>query len=221
MQVFRWGLRLLTIWSCFYVTKLHAQWEGNKPPNKLLFPKEPTAEKKSLLLPEPQNNFLKSPNTSLLEMKQPMLDLTQKEKFIDPKTHYLARLNRSLSNSTGEDKKLPENYQIDQYLGDFRSSDKIMQVVVRDHEYPDGDRIKILVNDQEVISNLLLIEQFRGIQLPLVEGFNKIDFVALNQGDSGPNTAEVQIYNSQGQLEAANRWNLATGVKATYVIIKE
>ena len=72
-----------------------------------------------------------------------------------------------------------------------------------------------------MVSNLLLVEQFRGIEIPLVEGFNKIDFVALNQGESGPNTAEVQIYNSQGQLEAANRWNLATGVKATYVIIKE
>jgi hypothetical protein len=66
-----------------------------------------------------------------------------------------------------------------------------------------------------------LIAQFRGLELPLVEGFNKIDFIALNQGESGPNTAEVQIYNSKGQLQAANRWNLATGVKATYVIIKE
>ena len=96
-----------------------------------------------------------------------------------------------------------------------------MQIVVRDHEYPDGDRIKILVNDQVVVANFLLVQQYRGVQLPLVEGFNKIDFVALNQGESGPNTAEVQIYNSQGQLQAANQWNLATGVKATYVIIKE
>ncbi len=147
--------------------------------------------------------------------------MTQKEKFIDLGTQYLSRLNRNLKNQSGEDQKLPKDFMIDQYLGDFRSTEKIMQVVVRDHEHPDGDRIKILVNDQEVVSNLLLIAQFRGLELPLVEGFNKIDFIALNQGESGPNTAEVQIYNSKGQLQAANRWNLATGVKATYVIIKE
>ena len=147
--------------------------------------------------------------------------MTQKEKFIDLGTQYLSRLNRNLKNQSGEDQKLPKDFMIDQYLGDFRSTEKIMQVIVRDHEHPDGDRIKILVNDQEVVSNLLLIAQFRGLELPLVEGFNKIDFIALNQGESGPNTAEVQIYNSKGQLQAANRWNLATGVKATYVIIKE
>ena len=147
--------------------------------------------------------------------------MTQKEKFIDLGTQYLYRLNRNLKNQSEEDQKLPKDFMIDQYLGDFRSTEKIMQVVVRDHEHPDGDRIKILVNDQEVVSNLLLIAQFRGLELPLVEGFNKIDFIALNQGESGPNTAEVQIYNSKGQLQAANRWNLATGVKATYVIIKE
>ena len=204
----------------FMSLPLHAQLEGNTPPSNP-FPKQPEAEKKSLLLPQPKNEFLKPKSSSRLEMDTPMLDMRQNERFIDPGAQVLARLNRSLKNESGEDQKLPENYRNDQYLGDFRSSDSIMQIVVRDHEYPDGDRIQILVNDKEVISNLLLVERFRGIELPLEEGFNKIDFVALNQGESGPNTAEVQIYNSQGQLEAANRWNLATGVKATYVIIKE
>ena len=36
--------------------------------------------------------------------------------------------------------------------------------------------------------NLTLDSSFRGINLKLGEGFNKIDFIALNQGDSGPNT---------------------------------
>ena len=211
---------LFLIRYCFFGSFLHAQLESNTPPPKS-FPNLATPEKKRLLLPEPENDFLKKPNPSRLELKKPMLDMTPKEKFIELGPQYLARLNRNLKNETGEDQKLPKDFMIDQYLGDFRSTEKIMQVVVRDHEHPDGDRIKILVNDQEVVSNLLLITQFRGLELPLVEGFNKIDFIALNQGESGPNTAEVQIYNSKGKLEAANRWNLATGVKATYVIIKE
>ena len=199
---------------------LFAQLEGSNSPSKT-FPKQKEPEKMNLLLPDPKTDFLKAPNTSRLELKEPMLDMTQKEKFIDPNTQYLARLNRSLKNEKGEGQKLPKDFMVNQYLGDFRSAEKSMQIVVRDHEYPDGDRIKILLNDVEVVSNLLLVEQFRGIEIPLAEGFNKIDFIALNQGESGPNTAEVQIYNSRGELEAANRWNLATGVKATYVIIKE
>ena len=214
---YRLGIGWVLLFMC---PSLYAQLEGNTPPSNP-FPKQPEAEKKSLLLPQPKNEFLKPKNNSRLEMKTPMLDMQQKERFIDPGAQVLTRLNRTLKNESGEDQKLPENYRKDQYLGDFRSSDTHMQIVVRDHEYPDGDRIKIVVNDKEVISNLLLVERFRGVHLSLVEGFNKIDFVALNQGESGPNTAEVQIYNSQGQLEAANRWNLATGVKATYVIIKE
>ncbi|MDG1270841.1 MAG: hypothetical protein P8O04_00100 [Flavobacteriaceae bacterium] len=211
----------LCLISCYFCDGyLYAQLESNTPPSKS-FPNLAAPEKKSFLLPEPESNFLKKPNPSRLELKKPMLDMTQKEKFIDLGTQYLSRLNRNLKNQSGEDQKLSKDFMIDQYLGDFRSTEKIMQVVVRDHEHPDGDRIKILVNDQEVVSNLLLIAQFRGLELPLVEGFNKIDFIALNQGESGPNTAEVQIYNSKGQLQAANRWNLATGVKATYVIIKE
>ena len=38
---------------------------------------------------------------------------------------------------------------------------------------------------------------------------------------SGPNTAEIIVYDDQGKLVGTNRWNLATGVKATYIIYKE
>ena len=58
------------------------------------------------------------------------------------------------------------------------------------------------------------------LSLNLMVGFNKID-VALNQGTSGPNTAEVRVFDDQGNLIGSNRWNLATGVKATYIIVKE
>ena len=49
---------------------------------------------------------------------------------------------------------------------------------------------------------------------------DEIDFVALNQGSSGPNTAEVRVYDDIGNLVGNNRWNLATGVKATYIVYK-
>ena len=95
------------------------------------------------------------------------------------------------------------------------------RIIFRDHEYPDGDRVRILHNDKVIQPNVLLVERFVGLTVELVPGFNKIDFIALNQGASGPNTAEVRVYDENGNMTAANQWNLATGVRATYILIKE
>ena len=43
----------------------------------------------------------------------------------------------------------------------------------------------------------------------------------FNQGSSGPNTAEIIVYDDQGKLVGTNKWNLATGVKATYIIYQK
>ncbi|MDE0773057.1 MAG: hypothetical protein OSB25_12755, partial [Salibacteraceae bacterium] len=104
---------------------------------------------------------------------------------------------------------------------DFKNNGRYVQIAVRDHESPDGDLIRILLNGKEVVSQIMLFERFQSISIDLVMGFNKIDFVALNQGTSGPNTAEVRVFDDEGKLVGANRWNLATGVKATYIIVKE
>ena len=85
----------------------------------------------------------------------------------------------------------------------------------------DGDEIRVLVNDKEVVSRVFLEGSFKVLELGLEKGFNKIDFEALNQGYSGPNTAEFQVYDDKGQLVSANQWNLATGFKATIIIVKE
>ena len=55
----------------------------------------------------------------------------------------------------------------------------------------------------------------------LKNGFNKIDIEAINQGSSGPNTAEFQVFDDKGASISANQWNLSTGFKATIVIVKE
>lgn len=108
-----------------------------------------------------------------------------------------------------------------QYFGDFKTKSLFVNVIYRDHEYFDGDRIQILVNDTVLVYDVLLTNEFSGIQIDLIDGFNRIDFLALNQGDSGPNTAEFQVYDDQGSLISGNRWNLSTGVKATVIVVKE
>lgn len=109
----------------------------------------------------------------------------------------------------------------DQYLGDFKTTAKFVGIVCRDHEYVDGDRIKIYLNGEVVEYNLLLDGTFKGVNIDLVQGFNRIEFEALNQGSSGPNTAQVVVAGEKGEIIHDNRWNLSTGSRASLIIIKE
>lgn len=188
----------------------------------------PVTEKKVPKLLPPKDNanpFLNNnPFTGGLEITDPKKKLdypeknpNEREKFLDAGEPYLSKLNRKGNKSENN----RYGFKVDQYLGDVRNNGEFVEIIFRDHESPDGDRIKILLNDVVVIPDVMLMERFRSANIDLVEGFNKIDFVALNQGSSGPNTAEVRIYDDAGSLIASNRWNLATGVKATYIVVKE
>jgi hypothetical protein len=109
----------------------------------------------------------------------------------------------------------------DMYLGDLKTGSKFVGVVVRDHEYVDGDRVRIFANGQVVEHNIMLTGAFKGINLELDKGFNRLEFEALNQGSSGPNTAQVDVYDDKGKLLYSNKWLLSTGSKASMIIVKE
>ena len=120
-----------------------------------------------------------------------------------------------------KDKEAKAEYGRDQYLGDFLTTSAFVNVVYRDHEFVDGDMIRIFANGDVIISQLTLDGSFRGFDLPLQPGENRIDFQALNQGESGPNTAELHVYDDQGLLVSAHEWNLLTGHKASIVVYKQ
>ena len=109
----------------------------------------------------------------------------------------------------------------DMYLGDIKTTSLFVGVVCRDHEYVDGDRVRIFANDILVEPNILLSSSFKGINIDLDKGFNRIDFEALNQGSSGPNTAQVNVYDDKGQLIYSNKWLLSTGSKASLIVVQE
>lgn len=120
-----------------------------------------------------------------------------------------------------KDKEVKEEYLGDQYLGDFKSNGKFVNLVYRDHQYVDGDRVRIYLDDDVVRGDVYLGGSFQGFTIDLQKGFNKIDIEALNQGTSGPNTAAFQLYDDQGNLLTSNQWNLTTGAKATMIIVKD
>ncbi|QXP72374.1 hypothetical protein H0I31_01315 [Tenacibaculum sp. AHE15PA] len=110
---------------------------------------------------------------------------------------------------------------IDQDLGSFSTKSKNVNIICRDFQYPDGDQVMILVNNIPVVSNLTLKQNYQSFNIPLDEGINTIEIIALNQGSSGPNTAGFKIFNDAGMLISSNQWNLATGAKASIIIAKQ
>ncbi|WP_237701126.1 hypothetical protein [Maribacter sp. HTCC2170] len=108
-----------------------------------------------------------------------------------------------------------------QYLGDIKSNGKFVGIVCRDHEYVDGDRVKISTNGHVIDHNMLLTSSFKGVNVDLHKGFNRLDFEALNEGSASPNTAQVDVYDETGQLIYSNKWLLSEGSKATLIITKE
>ena len=119
------------------------------------------------------------------------------------------------------EKKGSKEHFGDQYLGDVKTGAKFIGIVCRDHEYVDGDRVKIYLNGEVIEPNILLSGSYKGINIDLTKGFNRIDFEALNQGSSGPNTAQVIITDDLGKIIHNNKWNLSTGSKASMVVVKE
>lgn len=109
----------------------------------------------------------------------------------------------------------------DMYLGDIKTSSKFVGVVCRDHEYVDGDRVRVYANDVVIEPNIMLTGSFKGINVDLDKGFNRLDFEALNQGSSGPNTAQIDVYDEAGKLIYSNKWLLSTGSKASLIVVQE
>jgi hypothetical protein len=109
----------------------------------------------------------------------------------------------------------------DQFLGEHNVDTKFVNIVCRDHEYADGDRVQIQLNGFIVKSNLLLTNSYRRVEVDLAQGKNTVDIIALNQGESGPNTAEFVVYDDRGKVISSKEWNLLTGVKATIIFNNE
>jgi len=105
-------------------------------------------------------------------------------------------------------------------LGKLETNTKKIRIESRDHSYVDGDRVRLYVNEVVVRSNIILQSGYYVVDIDLKEGFNRIDIEALNQGTSGPNTAEFRIYDGNGNLLADQEWNILTGYVATLVVIK-
>ena len=105
-------------------------------------------------------------------------------------------------------------------LGKLETDSNSIRIICRDHSFVDGDRVKLYVNEEVIRRSITLKAGYYSINVQLKDGYNRIDIEALNQGSSGPNTAEINVLDEKGQLLADKEWNILTGYIATLVVMK-
>ena len=201
----------------------------------------PDSEKKSITIPAKETKEKDSTPTQFKIKPNSKIEITKTDKnikgipvkirelkpqqkefsmFDDSNLRNPGELFEKRYNAQLEEQGLKIKTMSDMFLGDVRINGEFANIRCRDHEFPDGDLVQIVVNDEVFIPRLLLTANYKSFNIPLKEGINTVVFIALNQGESGPNTAEFLVYDDNEILVSSKRWNLLTGVKAKILVIK-
>lgn len=134
--------------------------------------------------------------------------LEQKTDFKNPGDEFKKKLNKEIN----------EGSKVDVFFGKFVVNTPTLIIKTRDHMDPDGDKVRIIVDDVVVVLVVNLESTFKTHTVDLKEGDNLLDILALNQGLSGPNTATFALYDGNNNLITTNDWNLNTGLAAKFLI---
>ncbi|AZQ44224.1 hypothetical protein [Nonlabens ponticola] len=183
--------------------------ETSRSSTRKIDPVPETEEGGSLLFPKKKEStpIYKRPST------KPMVNMRTERELLDPGVQFTQqKFFKDEGNSIG--------FKSDTFLGEIRTGEAVLEMVCRDHKAQDGDRVRVWIDDKMVVKEIYLTNAFQGFKINLKPGFNKIEIEALNQGLSGPNTAEFKVMNEKGEVLSKNVWNLASGVRATMIVIK-
>ena len=142
-----------------------------------------------------------------------VLDITNKTNLVSPTWEIRQSFNEG-SGSTSE-------YQKDFNLGFLETDSNYIIIKCRDHEYIDGDRIRLMINGSIIYSYITLSSNFYIVDVDLKDGYNNIEFIALNEGEASPNTAQLVVYDEFGKLLSNKKWLISTGYKATLGVYKK
>ena len=142
----------------------------------------------------------------------------EENNFRNPAELYTKQLDKQIESVREREQLLPAD--TNQFLGEFRTTAKKLNIQYRDFGAADGDLIRVIINGDVVVLQEVLTHGFKGFNIDFNEGVFKIEFQALNQGLSGPNTAELRIFDEANNVVVSNQWNLRTGRKAIIILAK-
>ena len=184
---------------------------------------------------EPKFNFdINIPATLQLSSNAIPNPNNEKFDFLKKQTNYNSKSSIMSQNKQDDDKdvlkpkywngKDVSNVKIKtshgQELGSISTSTDKIRIECRDHSFVDGDRVRVYLNEEIIYRTVTLKGNYFIINIDLKNGFNRIDIEALNQGSSGPNTAEFNVFDKNGYLISSKEWNMLTGNIATLVVIR-
>ena len=160
-----------------------------------------------------KNNFFNYNLDFDISKKEIVIDITNTTDLVTPTWEIKQKFNEGGQNKS--------KFKADYYLGDIETKSEYIIIKCRDHEYVDGDRIKLMLNNSIIHPNISLTSTFYVIDIDLDDGYNNIDFIALNEGDSSPNTAQLVVLDENGVQLSNKKWLISTGYKAKLVVYKK
>lgn len=179
-----------------------------KPSTTTVSPDSPFAN----LKPEKKNNYY--PAFTLGEEKKEF-SMTQQDNFVNRTKEFA---DRTTVKPKGDSAK---EFRGNQDFGEIKTKSEFVDIMAADFGAEDGDRVRVLVNGQVVIPEFTLYNTYKPLHIKLQPGFNNIEFEAMNQGTSGPNTALFLLYDQDGKLLMKGEWGLCTGFKGRVMVVKE
>ena len=141
------------------------------------------------------------------------IDITNKTDLVTPTWKIRQTFNEGGTNKS--------KFSKDFYLGDLETESRYIIIKCRDHEYVDGDRIRLMINGAVIHPNISLSSVYYVVDVDLEDGYNNIDFIALNEGESSPNTAQLIVQDEFGKQLSNKKWLISTGYKAKLVVFKK
>lgn len=164
--------------------------------------------------------FNPKPTTTTTTKQKPIeekpLQMLQSNDFEDAGKPVLTKLN---SKSETDFNPIFVNKNMD--FGVLKTKSDFVRICYRDYSAPDGDYVRIYTKDMMLVPMAILSNECQYMKLTLLKGENVINFEALNEGSSYPNTGELQVFDENGVLLAGNRWGLETGFKGVLSVYKE
>ena len=148
-----------------------------------------------------------------INLNKQEVDITGKSDLVTPTWKIRQTFNEGSVNKS--------KFSKDFYLGDLETDSDYIIIKCRDHEYVDGDKIRLMLNGSVIHPNITLSSVFYVVDVDLDDGYNNIDFIALNEGESSPNTAQLIVLDEYGKQLSNKKWLITTGYKAKLVVFKK
>ena len=148
-----------------------------------------------------------------INLNKQEVDITGKTDLVTPTWKIRQSFNEGSVNKS--------KFSKDFYLGDLETDSDYIIIKCRDHEYVDGDKIRLMLNGSVIHPNITLSSVFYVVDVDLDDGYNNIDFIALNEGESSPNTAQLIVLDEYGKQLSNKKWLITTGYKAKLVVFKK